>query len=222
MVVTRTRAASRVESWYRGSEAEPSATAQSIALLALVVLTIAPVRIEGRFLVHARAFSLRNDPIDSAPPLRFSLRRHSIGLSLSPTDKEMHKLARGLAVAVALSLAIACGREMIAPAPVETLGPDGTPENLALVAENRDVCSIVVWTDDARGKLSGHRFRRQLAPLATHSDSDATSSSTSPLELGGYQFLRVDSKTKRKSLQAICVVPHSAEGAGRAARYLIA
>jgi len=118
---------------------------------------------------------------------------------------------------VVSGISLACGRELAAPTHVE-VDTNSQPEELALVAQNRYVCSIVIWSGDQSNARQSLRFRKTL-PLNAGAESESETAGGSASQLARYGFMRFDRESGSRRMDALCVLPRESEAREDAAAF---
>ncbi len=126
-----------------------------------------------------------------------------------------------LAVAAVASTALlACGRDLAGPFSTRAITTaDSVPEALALVAANRDLCSIVIWD---RSVPDGAAFVRVAKRLPSSEDTEGKIADDAAPAYGLYRHRRWSKASHDKIVDAVCVVPLTPTGQRNAAQFFAA
>jgi len=118
-----------------------------------------------------------------------------------------YRLAGVMVVIVAIT--VGCVRDVLAP--VFEQGTVGDhPADLALLAANRNLCSIIVWSDAPRSRAHATQWVERIRDglVGTGKTIGAvTGDGAGRDSFGRFRYARWDPASKQKLLEATCVVP---------------
>lgn len=109
---------------------------------------------------------------------------------------------------------VACGRDLVSPDRTEAVAIDSVPAVLALVASNRNVCSIVIWDRGMSGSTSFVRINERIP------DAESGPDSNSATGLGHFRHAAWSGSSHDRLVDAVCVIPLTHEAGRQAAAFL--